>query len=152
MSENRVIGFNNKLPWHLPADLKHFRRLTSGHPVIMGRKNYESIGKPLADRVNIVVTRKLDFLAPGCLVTHSLDEAMTSVGNDRDIFIIGGAEIYREAFDRANRIYLTLIHARIEGDTYFPEFDEPPWREVSREHHESDENNPYAFSFITYVR
>lgn len=152
MSENRVIGINNKLPWHLPADLRHFRRLTTGHPVIMGRRNYESIGKPLPNRTNIVVTRNPDYRAAGCLVTHSLDDAMNSAGNDSEIFIIGGAEIYRQAFDRANRIYLTLIHARIEGDTYFPEFEGPPWREISRERHERDENNPYPFSFLTYER
>ena len=152
MSENRVIGINNKLPWHLPADLRHFRRLTTGHPVIMGRRNYESIGKPLPNRTNIVVTRNPDYRAAGCLVTHSLDDAMNSAGNDRDIFIIGGAEIYRQAFDRANRIFITLIHARIEGDTYFPEFEGPSWREISRERHERDENNPYPFSFLTYER
>jgi len=152
MSENRVIGINNKLPWHLPADLRHFRRLTTGHPVIMGRRNYESIGKPLPNRTNIVVTRNPDYRAAGCLVTHSLDDAMNSAGNDSEIFIIGGAEIYRQAFDRANRIFITLIHARIEGDTYFPEFEGPPWREISRERHERDENNPYSFSFLIYER
>jgi len=152
MSENRIIGINNKLPWHLPADLRHFRRLTTGHPVIMGRRNYESIGKPLPDRTNIVVTRNPDYRAAGCLVTHSLDDAMNSAGNDSEIFIIGGAEIYRQAFDRANRIFITLIHARIEGDTYFPEFEGPPWREISRERHERDENNPYSFSFLIYER
>jgi len=152
MSENRVIGINNKLPWHLPADLRHFRKLTTGHPVIMGRRNYESIGKPLPNRTNIVVTRNPDYRAAGCLVTHSLDDAMNSAGNDPEIFIIGGAEIYRQAFGRANRIYLTLIHARIEGDTYFPEFEGPPWREISRERHKRDENNPYSFSFLTYER
>jgi len=120
--------------------------------VIMGRRNYESIGKPLPNRTNIVVTRNPDYRAAGCLVTHSLDEAMNSAGNDHEIFIIGGAEIYRQAFDRANRIYLTLIHARIEGDTYFPEFEGPPWRETSRVRHERDENNPYSFSFLTYER
>jgi dihydrofolate reductase len=152
MSENRVIGIYNKLPWHLPADLRHFRRLTTGHPVIMGRRNYESIGKPLPNRTNIVVTRNPDYRAAGCLVTHSLDDAMNSAGNDSEIFIIGGAEIYRQAFDRANRIFITLIHARIEGDTYFPEFEGPPWREISRERHERDENNPYSFSFLIYER
>ncbi|HLE94250.1 MAG TPA: type 3 dihydrofolate reductase [Sulfuricaulis sp.] len=152
MSENRIIGINNKLPWHLPADLRHFRRLTTGHPVIMGRRNYESIGKPLPNRTNIVVTRNPDYRAAGCLVTHSLDDAMNSAGNDSEIFIIGGAEIYRQAFDRANRIFITLIHARIEGDTYFPEFEGPPWREISRERHERDENNPYSFSFLIYER
>ena len=152
MSENRVIGINNKLPWHLPADLRHFRRLTTGHPVIMGRKNYESIGKPLPGRANIVVTRNPDYRAPGCVVTHTFEEAMTSAGSDAEIFIIGGAEIYRQAFDRAHRIYLTLIHARIEGDTYLPEFEGPPWREISRERHERDEKNPYAYTHVIYDR
>lgn len=152
MAENRVIGANNALPWRLPADLKHFRRLTSGHHIIMGRRNYESIGKPLPDRTNIVVTRNTDYRAPGCLVRNSIEEALAAVRNDSEVFIIGGAEIYRQVLDRADRLYLTLIHASIEGDTYFPEFNGHQWQEISRESHAADETNPHAYTFLTYAR
>ena len=152
MAENRVIGVNNTLPWRLPDDLKHFRRLTTGHPVIMGRRNYESIGKPLPDRANIVVTRNPNFRAPGCVVKHSLDEALSPNGNAAEIFIIGGAEIYRQAFDRADRLYLTLVHAQVDGDRYFPDFDQRQWRETSRERHEADDRHPYPFTFLAYDR
>ncbi|MCR4302414.1 MAG: type 3 dihydrofolate reductase [Sulfuricaulis sp.] len=152
MAENRVIGVNNKLPWHLPADLRHFRQLTTGHPVIMGRRNYESIGKPLPDRANIVVTRNPAFRAPGCQVKNSLEEALREIQDKSEIFIIGGAEIYRQSIGSADRIYLTLVHAEIDGDTYFPEFDRGDWQEVSRVHHTADEKNPYAYSFVTYDR
>ena len=152
MAENRVIGVNNELPWRLPADLKHFRALTTGHHVIMGRRNYESIGKPLPDRTNIVVTRNPDYRAPGCFVAHSLEQALARAQEDPEIFVIGGAEIYRQAFARADRLYLTLVRANIDGDTYFPSFDERQWREIGREPHGSDEKNPYAYMFVTYDR
>lgn len=152
MAENRVIGANNGLPWRLPADLKHFRRLTTGHHIIMGRRNYESIGKPLPDRTNIVVTRNTGYRAPGCLVRNSIEEALATVRNDSEVFIIGGAEIYRQVLDRADRLYLTLIHASIQGDTYFPEFDGHLWQEISRESHAADEINPHAYTFLTYAR
>lgn len=152
MAENRVIGVNNTLPWRLPADLRHFRRLTTGHHVIMGRRNYESIGKPLPDRTNIVVTRNPRYQAPGCKVRHSLEEALHDAGNDPEVFVIGGAEIYRQAMDKADRIYLTMVHADISGDTWFPEFDTREWNEISRARHEADEKNPYAYSFVTYDR
>jgi dihydrofolate reductase len=150
MAENRVIGVNNSLPWHLPDDLKRFRRLTTGHTVIMGRKNYESIGKPLPQRRNVVVTRRTDFQAPGCIVVHSLEEALATAGDDPEVFVIGGAEIYREMLARADRLYLTLVHARIAGDTYFPEFDLREWRETARERHEPNDQHRYACSYITY--
>lgn len=152
MAENRVIGANNALPWRLPADLKHFRRLTSGHHIIMGRRNYESIGKPLPDRTNIVVTRNTDYRAPGCLVRNSIEEALAAVRNDSEVFVIGGAEIYRQLLDRADRLYLTLIHSNIQGDTYFPEFNGHQWQEISRESHPADEANPHAYTFLTYAR
>ncbi len=152
LAENRVIGVNNTLPWRLPNDLKHFRRLTTGHAIILGRKNYESIGKPLPERTNIVITRNRDFRADGCLVAHSLDEALVLTGNDPEIFVIGGAEIYRAALARTNRLYLTRVHATITGDTHFPEFDETEWREISRERHERDERHAYAYSFVVLER
>jgi dihydrofolate reductase len=152
MAENRVIGINNTLPWRLPADLRHFRQLTTGHHVIMGRRNYESIGKPLPDRTNIVITRNPGYLAPGCQVKHSLAEALRDIRNDPEIFIIGGADIYRQTIGAADRIYLTLVHADVRGDTWFPEFDLRDWHETSRTRHEADEKNPYACSFVTYDR
>ena len=152
MAENRVIGVNNTLPWRLPADLKHFRGLTTGHHVIMGRRNYESIGKPLPDRTNVVVTHNRDYRAPGCIVAHSLEEALGRAQADPEIFIIGGAEIYRQAFARAGRLYLTLVHATVVGDTYFPEFASDRWNEISRERHEADAKNPYPYSFLVYDR
>jgi dihydrofolate reductase len=152
MAENRVIGVNNSLPWRLPADLRHFRRLTIGHHVIMGRRNYESIGKPLPDRTNIVVTRNPSYQAPGCLVKHSYEDALTVAQGDSEIFVIGGAEIYRQALEHADRLYLTLVHAQVQGDTYFPPFDEKHWQEISRERHEPDEKNLHACTFLIYDR
>lgn len=152
LAENRVIGINNTLPWQLPNDLKHFRRLTTGHAIILGRKNYESIGKPLPERTNIVITRNRDFRADGCLIAHSLDEALALANNDPEIFIIGGAEIYRAALARTAWLYLTRVHATIAGDTHFPEFDETEWREISRERHEPDERHVYAYSFVVLER
>lgn len=152
MAENRVIGANNALPWRLPADLKHFRRMTTGHHVVMGRKNYESLGKPLRDRINIVVTRNSAFSAPGCLVVHSLAAALAAAAHDPEIFIIGGAELYRQTLTRADRMYLTLVHADVPGDTHFPTFDWGAWRELSRERFEGDHDHRYPFSFVTLER
>lgn len=152
LAENRVIGINNTLPWRLPNDLKHFRRLTTGHAIIMGRKNYESIGKPLPERTNIIITRNRDYRADGCLIAHSLDEAMALAKNDPEIFVIGGAEIYRTALARSDRLYLTRVHATIAGDTYFPEFDETEWQEISRERHAADERHAFDYSFVVFER
>jgi dihydrofolate reductase len=150
MAENRVIGADNKLPWHLPADLKHFKAVTTGHPVIMGRKTYESIGKPLPLRTNIIVTRDSHFKAPGCLVAPSLIQAFTLAKNqhDNEIFIIGGAQIYQEAMPFIQRIYLTLVHHTFEGDTYFPLLEPNEWVEKKREDHEADSTNAYSYSFV----
>jgi dihydrofolate reductase len=152
LAENRVIGVNNALPWRLPNDLRHFRRLTTGHAVIMGRKNHESIGRPLPERVNIVVTRNRDYRADGCLVAHSLDEALARAANDPEIFVIGGAEIYRQALARAGRLYLTLVHAAVPGDTFFPEINRNDWKETARERHEADDKHAYAYSFVVLER
>ena len=150
MAENRVIGKENKLIWHLPADLKHFKNLTTGHPIIMGRKTFESIGKPLPNRTNIVITRQTDFEAEGCLVAHSLSEAlMMAQQMDSDIFVIGGAEIYKQAMFLADTIYLTEVHHTFEGDTFFPEIDSVLWQETSREEHSADEKNTYNYAFVT---
>ena len=150
MAENRVIGKENKLIWHLPADLKFFKNLTTGHPIIMGRKTFESIGKPLPNRTNIVITRQADFTAEGCMVAHSLTEAlMLAQQLDSDIFVIGGAEIYKQAMFLADTIYLTEVHHTFEGDTFFPEIDSVLWQETSREEHKADEKNPYDYAFVT---
>ena len=150
MAENRIIGKENKLIWHLPADLKHFKNLTTGHPIIMGRKTFESIGKPLPNRTNIVITRQTDFEAEGCLVAHSLSEAlMMAQQMDSDIFVIGGAEIYKQAMFLADTIYLTEVHHTFEGDTFFPEIDSVLWEETSREEHAADEKNTYNYAFVT---
>ena len=151
MAENRVIGKDNQLIWHLPADLKHFKRLTTGHPIIMGRKTFEAIGKPLPNRTNIIITHQAGYKAEGCMVAHSLSEGlMMAQQMDAEIFVIGGAEIYRQAMFLADTIYLTEVHHTFEGDTFFPEIDSILWQGTSREFHKADEKNPYDYSFVTY--
>ena len=152
VAENGVIGRNNTLPWRLPADLRHFRRLTLGHPVLLGRRNYESIGRPLPQRTNIVLTRRAGFEAPGCIVVHSLPDALAAAGDAAETFVAGGAEIYAQAYGRAERFYLTRVHAEVPGDTRFPEVDWSQWREVARERHEPDAEHAYPYSFITLER
>lgn len=121
MAENRVIGRNNAIPWRLPADMQRFRTLTMGHPVIMGRKTYESIGRPLPGRKTVIITRQEDFRAAGCVITHDLRDALTACAGAEEVFICGGGELYEEALPLASRIYLTVIHQEVEGDTRFPE-------------------------------
>lgn len=152
VGEHHEIGKNGKMPWHLPADLKHFKALTLGKPVIMGRKTFAAIAKPLPQRRNIVVTRQHDYHAAGCEVAHSLADALVLASGEPEIMVIGGAEIYREALPRAQRIYLTRVHARFEADTFFPAFDPDEWRETVREDHAADERNHFAYSFVTLVR
>ncbi len=152
IARNRVIGRGNRLPWHLPADLRHFKQTTMGHPIIMGRKTYESIGRPLPGRQNIVITRNRNFRAEGCLVVHSLQEALAAVPDAEEVFIIGGASLYREALPLADRIYLTLVDAEVEGDTVFPELDASEWQEVRRETFAPDEKNPFGYAFVELVR
>ena len=145
MSKNRVIGDSNALIWHLPEDLKRFRQLTTGNTIVMGRKTYESIGKPLPNRRSIIITRDPDYSVEGCEVVNSLEEALLL--SNSDCFIIGGGEIYRQAIDLADRIYLTLIDKEFEGDTSFPEIE--GWVEVSCE---DFRNEDFAYSFIQYER
>ncbi len=149
MSDNGVIGRANTLPWHMPADLSHFRRITTGHLIVMGRKNYESIGKPLPQRTNIILTRDPSYRAPGCVVVHTLDEALEQTQNADEIFVIGGADIYRQFLPKADRLYLTQIHAHIDGDTFFPDYNPSLWHEIGRENHRADQKNPYPYSFFT---
>lgn len=152
MSRNRVIGYNNRIPWHLPADLAFFHDRTVGKPVIMGRRTYESIGHALSGRTNIVLTRNAAYDAPDCIVVHAVREALHVAGNAPEIMIIGGEEIYREFLPIADRIDLTIIDADVVGDTYFPESDFSEWKETRREPHEPDRENEYRYTFFTYER
>ena len=153
MAENRVIGAGNDLPWRLPEDLKRVRALTTGHHIILGRRNYESIGKPLPNRTNIVLSRQPGYVPPaGCLGAASLDEALTLCAGDSEVFIFGGAEIYRTALPRTERMYLTLVHATVPGDTLFPEFDWADWQIAERTDHDRDERHAYPYSFLTLDR
>jgi dihydrofolate reductase len=155
-ASNGVIGRDDQMPWHLPEDLAHFKRLTLGHPVVMGRKTYASIraalGKPLPGRTNIVVTRQAGFAAPGCIVAASLDAAFAAAREAAAIFVIGGAEIYRLALERADRVYLTRIDAAFEGDATFPALDPAVWREAERENHSPAGERTFAFAFLRYER
>jgi dihydrofolate reductase len=157
-ARNGVIGRANAMPWHLPQDLRHFKRVTMGKPIVMGRKTFESIGKPLPGRVNIVVTRNAAFDADGVRVASSLDAALAlarqvAAANGVDsAAIIGGAEIYRAALPLADRLYLTEIHADIDGDAALPAIDWSRWQELSRERHAADASNPYDYSFVEYKR
>lgn len=157
LSSNRVIGKNNDLPWRLPDDMKYFMETTKGHHVIMGRKNYQSLPekfRPLPNRTNIVVTRSTNFVAPGCQVVHSLENALAIARstNQQEVFIIGGAEIYALGLGLATRLYLTEILAEVEGDTYFPEVNLTAWKELSRKRHLADDRHRYAFDFVVYER
>lgn len=147
-----MIGIENRLPWHLPADMKHFRALTLGKAVLMGRKTFESIGKPLADRINIVVTQDRQFRPEGVKVAHSIDEALTLASDQEEIMVIGGASFYAQLLPRAQRLYLTEIHQAFPGDAFFPAWDEGAWRETAREDHEPDDANPHPYSFVTLER
>lgn len=150
MSENRVIGYKNQLPWHLSADLKHFKSITMGHPILMGRKTHESIGKALPGRTNLILTHNSSFQAPGCVVVTSLNRAMEEamlIGSN-EIFIIGGSEIFKQLLPNTTRLYLTIVHANVVGDAFFPELDLAIWRELEKTSHPADAENEYGYSFI----
>jgi len=152
MDANGVIGRDNELPWHLPADLQHFKKTTMGKPILMGRKTWESIGRPLPGRTNIVITRDSDYQADGCVVVNSIDAAMAAAGEQDEVMVIGGAEFYRQVLPRADTLYLTRIHASFDGDTVFPELNAADWREVERSDQSADEKNPHDYSFIRLER
>ncbi len=151
--ENGAIGAGGKIPWDLPADLKHFREITAGHPVVMGRKTFESIGRPLPKRTNIVVTTDADYRAEGCAVAHSLEEAFRlaegAPGAD-ECFVIGGAQIYTLALPAAQKIYLTKVHGTFDGDAFFPKLDEKEWQLVDTKPHKKDEKNPFDYDYLTF--
>lgn len=149
MAKNRVIGKDNKMPWHLPAELAYFKKVTTGHAVLMGRKTYESIGRPLPNRENIILTRDETYKAEGCTVINNINQVL---GRTDEIFVIGGAELYNQFIDRADRLYVTLIDEEFEGDTFFPKIDEDIWHVASKTEGVRDEKNPYDFSFLIYER
>jgi dihydrofolate reductase len=152
-AENDVIGRRNQLPWHLPADLRHFKSLTLGKPVLMGRRTYESIGRPLPGRTNIVLSSSARFAPSGCIAVKTLEEARAAAGTQSPLMVIGGAGVYRQCLPFAGRIHLTLVHTSItDGDTLFSGWRDVEWMESSRERHEADDRNAHAYSFITLER
>lgn len=151
-TENGVIGRDNGMPWHLPDDLKHFKALTLGKPVLMGRRTFDSIGRPLPGRTNLVLTHAAQGSVPGATVVADLDAALRAAGSAAELIVAGGAQVYALALPRAARIYLTRIHAVIEGDTRLPDIDLTQWRETSRQLHPADARHPYAMSFVTLDR
>ena len=156
VSENGVIGRNNSLPWYLPNDLKYFKQTTMGKPVIMGRKTYESIGKPLPGRTNIVITRQADYQPEGVKVVNSVEaakelaESVCLIDGQDEAMIMGGAEIYALSLPYTDRLYLTEVHADVQGDAFFPEYDKSRWQEVAREDFAAEGPNPYSYSFVVY--
>jgi dihydrofolate reductase len=149
ISKNRIIGDSNKLIWHLPADLKRFKEITGGHSIVMGRKTYESIGRPLPNRRNIIITRDINYEVEGCEVVNSVEEALLLTGSD--CFIIGGGEIYKQTLHLSDQIYMTIVDEEFEGDTTFPELSNS-WYISSKEDHIADEKNPYNYSFLFYEK
>lgn len=153
MDQKRTIGKDNDLPWHLPADLAFFKRVTMGHPIVMGRKTHESIGRALPGRTNIIITRDKNYTAQGCKVIHTIDEIKNIEENREDeIFVIGGAEIFNKTLQFADKLYITHIEETFEGDTFFPKIEESEWELVSKEKGIKDERNPYDYFFLLYKR
>ncbi|MDR9374880.1 MAG: dihydrofolate reductase [Schleiferiaceae bacterium] len=152
LAENRVIGKDNQLIWRFPNDLKRFKKLTLGHHVLMGRKTFESVNRPLPGRTNVVITQQKDYQAPGCIVVHTLEEALRKAENDPQPFVIGGAKIYELALPYTDSMELTYIHHAYKGDTYFPEWDPQKWQLTAREAHPADEKHPHAFEYRTYQK
>ena len=152
VARNGVIGRDNRLPWKLPDDLAYFKRVTMGHPIVMGRRTWESIGKPLPGRKNIVVTRQRDYQAAGCTVVHSLDEAWSAAGDADEVCVIGGTTLFEESLPIADRIHLTEVEAEVEGDTFFPTFDRGEWQEREVERHPADARHAYPFRIVVLER
>lgn len=150
VSDNNVIGINNDLPWKLPADLQMFKNITMGHNIIMGRKTYESIGRPLPGRNSIVITRQVGYVAPGCVVVNSIDEALNSIKGD--VFIIGGAEFFKYALDIADKLYITRVEGDFDGDVFFPVVDYNKWNHIEHNEFDIDDKNKHKYSFNTYIK
>lgn len=151
MARNRTIGIDNTLPWRCPEDLKHFKALTMGHHMVMGRKTFDSIGKPLPGRTTVVVTRNPELKIEGCVMAHSLQDAIAACEDD-EIFVVGGAEIYAQALLLADTLYVTEIQRDVEGDAWFPEFDKSDWKEIARDKRSQNEPQPLEYHFVTYRR
>ena len=152
MAQNRTIGINNTLPWRIPEDLKHFKMLTMGHHMIMGRKTFDSIGRPLPGRTTVVVTRNRELKIEGCIMAHSLEDAIAACAGDDEIFIVGGAEIYAQALPLTDTLYVTEIQQNVEGDAHFPSFDKSVWTEVAREPLSQKIPQPLEYHLVTYQR
>lgn len=153
VSRNNVIGHKNALPWHLPEDMKYFQKITMGKPVIMGGKTFESIGKALPKRTNIILSKDEKYKASGCVIAHSIEEALKIASKEnKEIMIIGGESTYKQFLPLANKMYLTFIDADFKGDTYFPEYNKKEWKEIERTDHLADEKNLYPYSFVVLVR
>ncbi len=152
VDQNSGIGKNNQLLVHFPADLKRFKNITTGHSIIMGRKTFDSMGKVLPNRRNIVITRQADLSLPGAEISSSLDEALALCEKEDEVFVIGGAEIFKQALPKLDRIYLTRIHKSFEADTFFPEISPAEWQEIQKEDFEPDEKTPFSYSFLTYQK
>jgi dihydrofolate reductase len=152
MAEKRVIGLNNRMPWHLPADLRHFKALTLGKPIVMGRQTYLSLGKPLPERRNIVLTHDVDFAAPGCEVVHNWQQAEALCAGCDEMMVIGGEAVYKQILPLANRLYLTKIELETTGDRFFPQWNDNEWQLVVEETFAADDKNPYAYRFLEYRR
>ena len=154
IGKNNELGKENDLIWHLPADLKRFKKLTSGHPIIMGRNTYESIGRPLPNRITIIITRDQHYQQEGCLVASSIEEAIQLANHDDEIFIIGGAQIYQQVMESTviDKLDITHIHASFDADVYFPEINTEHWKEIQREDFKADAKNKYDYSFVSYIR
>ena len=152
LARNRVIGIENRLPWRLPEDLAHFKALTLGHPILMGRKTFESLGRPLPGRTNIVITRNPGYCTDGCLVAASIPAALALCGDAQEVFFIGGADLYAQAIPLADRLYLTEVDIDAAGDAWFPDYDRSAFREVSREPHRGGKGDALSFDFVVYER
>ena len=154
IANNNALGKDNDLIWHLPADLKRFKKVTSGHHILMGRNTFESIGKPLPNRTSVIITRKNDYFKDGCMVANSIEEAIELSKEDSEIFIIGGAQIYKQAIESnlVDKLDITLVHHEFEADVFFPEIDMNIWKEGLREDFIADEKNKYDYSFVSYIR
>jgi dihydrofolate reductase len=152
LARNGVIGIENRLPWRLPEDLAHFKALTLGHPILMGRKTFESLGRPLPGRTNIVITRNPDYCRDGCVAADSIPAALALCADADEVFFIGGADLYAQAIPLADRLYLTEVDIEAEGDAWFPDYDRGAFREVSRESHRGDKGDALAFYFVVYER
>ena len=153
IAKNNALGKDNDLIWHLPADLKRFKKVTSGHHILMGRNTFESIGKPLPNRTSVIITRNQDYFKDGCLIANSIEDAL-EISKDDDAFIIGGAQIYKQAIEKGlvDKLDITIVHQDFEADVFFPKIDMDVWKEVSREDFKADEKNKYDYSFVSYTR